>query len=279
MMLCNILILSISCNKEQDTHNYKWFENEIDNIYSSNMEHPIWVNLKVKDYSFPSNENEIEYQNHWGDNTYIIDGIPYNVCISNSYNLQYSDSSLKVIGINRRISKKIVAENNEEDASEDILLNNYIVTLQSVEPIYIYSPYFSNCNTIPYCYYENMQIDWNANIDPDKNLYIITMWNGTYFDEPAVQQTVVHVDVVNDNGSAVLNNNLFDDMPDGALVTLMLVRANFIEVTLDDSEVQIEDVDWSRVYEILIETEQIHQLYTVVSGAMARFTMVLVKNM
>ena len=72
---------------------------------------------------------------------------------------------------------------------------------------------------------------------------------------------------------------MFDDMPDGALVTLMLVRANFIEVTLDDSEVQIEDVDGSRVYEILTETEQIHQLYTVVSGAMARFTMVLVKNM
>jgi hypothetical protein len=94
---------------------------------------------------------------------------------------------------------------------------------------------------------------------------------------------------VDDDGVATLSNQIFDDIPDGALVNLWLLRGNIVELIEDGQELGIDDLrhilegGTSNEIEEYLENNpdlmmQLQQT-TVVCGSYACFTFYLVRNL
>ncbi len=280
-----IVSFLVSCNEQgtgvidenQAGLNYKTAipdVSEIKGIYGGS--NPFYASFNVRDYSFPENNSPLVFQNNWDSNTYTIDGSTQRLIVENKCNVKdVNDSSKLSLNVSRRILQRDMT--NQDEAV--IYSGNYAITLQSALPIEIYAPYIDPCASVPFCYYEDMEITWNANPIPNQKIFVITLWKGLLLKEPSAEEIVMHADVLDDDGQAVLGNYMFDDMPDEALVALMLVRANTIRVTTDGVDIPLDDVDWDSVWNDIFSNEISQQVYYFASGAMARFTMVLVRNL
>lgn len=131
-----------------------------------------------------------------------------------------------------------------------ITLNNYAISseihktieLENFTPIRFIRPFATECDPMPFCYYEKMEIEWNAAQDNENGVIIIAEWNGSnaYYDVTD-HTCIITADVVEDNGAAVLSNEFFTDMPHGALVNLWIIRATFAEVDMYQNGVAISD--------------------------------------
>ena len=131
-----------------------------------------------------------------------------------------------------------------------ISLNNYSIStelqssveLKNFDPIKIIRPNATECDPMPFCYYEKLEIEWNAEEDNENGVIIIAEWNGSnaYYDVTD-HTSIITADVVEDNGVAVLNNAFFADMPHGALVNLWIIRATFAEVDMHQNGVAIDN--------------------------------------
>lgn len=131
-----------------------------------------------------------------------------------------------------------------------ISLNNYSISteiqssieLTNFDPIKIIRPNATECDPMPFCYYEKLEIEWNAAEDNENGVIIIAEWNGSnaYYDVTD-HTCIITADVVEDNGAAVLSNEFFTDMPHGALVNLWVIRATFAEVDMHQNRVAIDN--------------------------------------
>lgn len=212
---------------------------------------------------------------NWEDNTFFINNS------SRKYKLSYELKDLariedkqKCVSLKRRICQL-----DSVSITENVFNQYYSITWHTADSIVIYAPQFDDCNRIPYCYFDEMTIEWNANSVPEQKMIVVTMWDGLMLREPSQGTSVIHVDMVDDVGTAILDNALFADIPDEAIVTLMLVRGNIMQITLDGLDLAIEDVDWNDAWEDFIESEINNQFLIFASGSIARFTMVLVRNL
>ncbi|MDR0830549.1 MAG: hypothetical protein LBN95_10645 [Prevotellaceae bacterium] len=80
---------------------------------------------------------------------------------------------------------------------------------------------------LPYCYYKNFKLGWNADLKNENGVVVIVEWSGSDMFGKDYQEVVRNIDIIEfDNGEAILNSELFDGMPQGALVKLMLIRGN-----------------------------------------------------
>jgi len=108
------------------------------------------------------------------------------------------------------------------------------------ELLQITSPFIDNAaDLLPYCYYKNFVLGWNADPNNENGLVVVVEWNGTDLYGNKYNEYVQIADVItNDNGSTILNNALFDGIPHGALVTVQLLRGNIevTEIINDDGE-------------------------------------------
>jgi len=84
---------------------------------------------------------------------------------------------------------------------------------------------------LPYCYYKDFVLGWNADPQNENGLVVVVEWNGSDLYGNEYREYVRIADIIqNDNGKAVLNNKLFDGIPHGAIVKIQLIRGN-IEAT------------------------------------------------
>lgn len=102
--------------------------------------------------------------------------------------------------------------------------------MDNFEPISFISPYSTECDPMPFCYFKDMEITWNGAADNENGVIIIAEWCGSnaYY-EVTDRSSIITVDVVEDDGVAVLDNDMFEGMPHGALVNLWIMRANLAE--------------------------------------------------
>jgi hypothetical protein len=89
----------------------------------------------------------------------------------------------------------------------------------------------------PYCYYKDFLLGWNSDLKNENGLVVIVEWYGTYFNSGQNENRYVrNVDLILvDDGEEVLNNALFDDIPDDALCYITLLRGNLENIELPDN--------------------------------------------
>ncbi|MDR3327904.1 MAG: hypothetical protein LBT04_07290 [Prevotellaceae bacterium] len=84
---------------------------------------------------------------------------------------------------------------------------------------------------LPYCYYKDFILGWNADSKNTNGLIVLVEWTGNDMFGKNYKQVVRNADIIeHDDGKALLNNALFDDIPQGALVKLMLIRGNVTQI-------------------------------------------------
>ena len=106
-----------------------------------------------------------------------------------------------------------------------------ITDTMAVLPIIIIRPNRDDCNCIPMCYYDNMEVEWNADPENHNGVVIIAEWSGITM--TGINNNNTHIaimDIVDDTGVTTLNNAIFEGMPDEALVNLWFIRGNLIEL-------------------------------------------------
>lgn len=137
------------------------------------------------------------------------------------------------------------------------------------------------------CYYEDMQIEWNADISNTNGIVIVAEWNGITMSGQTGHSAVANLDIVDDTGVAILNNALFTDMPDEALINLWLLRANIIEINYNGDMTLTDFIEMTGNDPTIIETYLEDnpefltslQTMTVGTGAIAVLPMYLIRNL
>ena len=229
---------------------------------------PTLINFNLKDETFPENSTVIELASLWEPNTYYCkDGTEVKV----EQNFEWfnnTNSSQKQLRINH---KRWIKKQGGDDSQT-------IVNISTPDSIIIYSPLPESCAEIMYLYYDDLEITWNADLSNENGVVILTNWNGVRINgSNSIIEPLWQADLVHDTGSAILNNHLFDDIPDGAYMSIYLIRANIIEVLQGNTPVNLEDVDWASIIEEYPELEM--NVCTIALGVMTKLSFVLVRDL
>lgn len=236
-----------------------------------NSSFPILSVIDIKNCNHNSYAYEpFVYQKHWDDNTYVNILDKYNVKFHNEYSI---DSYQQNRTVRVRRCTSVYTENSDEapTALLEILIRN------DVTPITIIRPYVEECAIAPYCYYDNMEIEWNPDPENTEGIGVLIRWTGLMINAPSIDTPVYHACLVEDTGVATLDNQMFDGIPDGAYVTLFLVRANILQVQDEEGELHIGEYDWNAIVEACPEVD--HQSTTIALGTAAKLSFVLVRNL
>lgn len=109
------------------------------------------------------------------------------------------------------------------------------VKVSSAKPITILNPDMSywEC-TYPYVYSKDVELEWEADPDNANGVVIIASFEGLVLaDEVSTMTPMYSATLVEDNGYAVLDNTMFEDMPEGAFVMMIMLRANIEDLVID----------------------------------------------
>ena len=85
----------------------------------------------------------------------------------------------------------------------------------------------------PLCDYRDFIIKWNADRKNENGVLIAVEWTGTMiFGDHHPDAYIRRTDLVSDTGSASINPELFEGIPDTALCNLTLIRSNIENVVM-----------------------------------------------
>lgn len=107
----------------------------------------------------------------------------------------------------------------------------YSCQSQNLKQLEIITPVVTKCDPIPSCYYSDLEVTWNADENNQNGMAIFVEWLGSTI-SGHTHSYVVNGDIVEDNGHTVLRNEIFDNIPNEALVNIWFMRANVI--TMED---------------------------------------------
>lgn len=146
----------------------------------------------------------------------------------------------EVTDIFQKESQKRFLSPRDAGAEAVIPSLSFDITLRTASPIDFIRPR-ARCSSIPLCYYEDMEIEWNPDPENQTGVVVIAEWNGISMDGSSTGETIAHSVEVDDTGSTTLPNEIFEGMPDEALVNLWLVRAN-IEIVESGQSLTLPDL-------------------------------------
>ncbi|MFV0391664.1 MAG: hypothetical protein ACK5KP_07270 [Paludibacteraceae bacterium] len=146
-----------------------------------------------------------------------------------------------------------------------ILPKDESVTMYVPEIVEIKSPLIQDVTQLlPNCYYKDFILQWNADPNNENGLVVVVEWNGVSVTGEKINEYVRNIDVLtNDNGNAILNNKLFDNIPQGGVANIMLIRGN-IEI--------LETIDFDTL------SEEVKETFRIVAASSASLPMVMVKQ-
>jgi hypothetical protein len=216
------------------------------------------------------------------------------ITIADTYKMDTTSKNKTIFNIQRDVT--VISNRQEKNVVSRLperrltASTGFSMTVREAEPITILRPHAFEDQLIPQCYYEDMEIEWNPDYENHNGVVVIIEWNGIMLQGDNFNNTnVVGIDIVDDDGVATLSNQIFDDIPDGALVNLWLLRGNIVELIEDGQELGIDDLrhilegGTSNEIEEYLENNpdlmmQLQQT-TVVCGSYACFTFYLVRNL
>jgi len=126
----------------------------------------------------------------------------------------------------KTISFKIGTNNKDKvgNSSTETEVEMYVPDL-----VEITNPKIDNDEELlPICYYEDFVLEWNADPNNEEGLVVIAEYFGNNaIPEDSTNEHILNTDVIDiDNGHAVLNNDLFKNIPNLSIVHLILLRGN-----------------------------------------------------
>ena len=249
------------------------------------------IHYSFVDYPSGNCSNAV-YRYNTDMNTYVLND-KIGICMQDSCVIE-NNHGKNLCKITRRYNivnlKQEEASANDKKSPNRMQNSNlfsFSFVTSSVDPITIISPYSTNCNPIPMCYYHMMDVQWNADTQNATQMLIVTEWNGLNMDGTSIDTTIIHHMEVPDNGLATLDDHLFDYMPDGALVNIWLVRENIVTVYYDEIP-----MTWQELIDMTEDdpTEMTNLMHdhpeytydfqntTIVYGAIAHLPIFLIRN-
>lgn len=190
---------------------------------------------------FMDQAEEYKYVKNNMPNNYYLGSSQQNITISDNC-MTFNNGTETDFYINRIISLNDGA---------DSLSIPYYSHIANINPIEFIRPYSTNCNSIPCCYVKDMEIAWNPDYDNRNGVVILVEWQGSTVSEPTRDIHIVTGDIVADNGQVVLRDELFNDIPNEAIVNLWIMRANMGEVIARESR----DETYQRLLRLLTSYE------------------------
>lgn len=97
----------------------------------------------------------------------------------------------------------------------------------------------SETQKTPLCYYDLFTVRWNADRKNSNGVMIIIRWRGSVLFGNDSPSQVCHTVCVTDNGQAVLDESMFEGIPDTAFCEMYLVRGNIENIDVDQIEYQL----------------------------------------
>lgn len=300
LLLLLPIIALVACNSEEPTQNSNPVSSAVQNIlfkknspyldwYYSNMES--FVSYSLKMYPQDTIGKQRNRATRAEDNTITLSD-DIKVLLHDDYEFTNSEGktsiqltrSATLINGNSNAPKRMIAEDGNSHP-ETPVVHTYTYDIQAAQPINIIRPGIDNCNPIPMCFFQDFEIEWNADPSNENGVIIIAEWNGCTIYNPAQPVSIANVDLVEDTGTAVLNTDLFTGMPDEALVNLWLIRGNLITISEDNNEISISEMAeqhpetleelFTENPELLIEL----QPFAFGSGAVTSFSFFLIRNL
>ncbi len=134
-------------------------------------------------------------------------------------------------------------------SSQDTTLIMYVPNL-----VEITSPKIEKTSDLfPYCYYKDFELKWNADNKNENGLVVIVEWTGMNTKGEKIAKYIRNIDIITkDNGSAVLNEKLFDNIPENAIAYITLLRGNISLI-----EDYLEDEDQAQSYRVIAESHAV----------------------
>ena len=127
----------------------------------------------------------------------------------------------------KKISFKInTGKNSDKDGDSS---NETEVELYVPDLVEITNPKVDNVDQLfPICYYEDFVLEWNADSNNEEGLVVIAEYFGNNaIPENSTNEHILNTDVIDiDDGHAVLNNELFKNIPNLSIVHLILLRGD-----------------------------------------------------
>lgn len=267
--LCMVLIMA-SCERGSLE------ESQSSSIKSSDVqewlltESPACAFVDYIDYSSPNSSEPYVMTRNWEDNTFQFDGV------HNQYKVKYNLATRE-----SKQSCDVTVQRDVyglRDEGETFLSTSlYNIVLENDAHIDLYAPEITDCNPIPFCYYDGMVVRWNGLNNGGK---ILIELRTTGMSMGGVDGTpVYHYCLADDTGEFVVPTEMFDGMVERALVDFRMTRANVFRVELNGTPIDWEDVDWDEVLSDSQIDELTSQIYVFASAAIARFSMVLVRQL
>lgn len=91
---------------------------------------------------------------------------------------------------------------------------------------------------LPFCFFEDFELSWNEDVANTNGILVVVEWSGTMYGEDDIPGA--HIQnigyIPHDNGVEVLNNALFDMIPEDAICDLTIIRGNSDVVEYNGSE-------------------------------------------
>lgn len=258
------------------------------NLFTTN--NPVAISINYHDFSNPNDSaKDILYQKNWGTNNISIDDKNefvlscFDTCLlsTSESKTEYFFKNEKMLFIN--------SQRLDQPAPLKIMAKQSVVKVNEIKPIEISKPIFDKCEHIPYCWWDKMEIEWNEDPNNKNGVLIVAVWSGTSLlgkNNYVPPVLIYNVDVVEDTGHAILDNKLFDNIPEWAVMSLLLFRANIVEVIDEKEDLTLPKdptVNDEQIFNyfnkyVFSNWENIYSVERFARGSVAKMTFILVRD-
>ena len=117
-----------------------------------------------------------------------------------------------------------------------------MVNMYIPEQISITSPPVeTKVDQFPMCYFKNFVLRWNKDLKNKNGLVVSVVWTGVmYAGEQRIGITVRNIDFnEEDDGEFILDEKIFEGIPDVAIAYITILRGNINIVILDDGTTKV----------------------------------------
>ena len=218
-------------------------------------------------------------------NTYHL-GNPHELKLTIEDSCRFEQSERQQVHYITRLIKAASGDSAKTNSTPPVQrVVEYTIHPHQSQPITIIRPYVTECDPIPLCYYHDLEVEWNEDVFNNSGVGIIIEWNGKKMLDPYDNVRVVGIDFVDDLGSVVLDDAIFDNIPDGALVYMWLFRFDVATIEGENNvEYSLRDILGDEdLLEELLEADpeftfQLRNIF-VLNGSVAMLPFFLIRNL
>lgn len=202
---------------------YRQFDNGSDGIFDISITHIPYSTGDKFASMFQGSINSPKTNNLQCGGIISLNNSPFN-CSENSYMQKVSNANDIIEYFGKKINFSLSGNENIKPFSTNVESPLQVQILNPKKNIGFDVTYFQ----------KNQTIFWNADKSNFNGVLIVVDWNGTTLSNLNAQNSVLNYNIVPDDGSEILSDAYFKNIPDNAVVTIKLIRGNFEYFTNTD---------------------------------------------